>query len=374
MRRLFLIAGEASGDLHGSALVTALLRRDPTLTMQGWGGDQMAAAGCEILKHYRELAFMGFVEVLRNLGTIRANFRLIKKQIQAFRPDAVVFIDYPGFNMRLLPWVKKQGISTIYYIAPQVWAWHRSRVKTLRQYADQTLVILPFEEAFFREHGVEAQFVGHPLVERIRGFKSDPTFFKRFDLNPDRPLIALLPGSRRQEVQNMLPVMLSLTSDYPDLQWAVSVAPSLPEEVFQSLIPKDVSVRLVRGATYDLLSHATSALVTSGTATLETALFRVPQVVLYKGNPLSYLIARQLIRVRYISLVNLLLDRPLVKELIQNDLTLPNLTAAFHHLQEVEARTEMQVGYDTLFTMLGDGKASESAAAYIHEALSTSSK
>jgi lipid-A-disaccharide synthase len=362
MRRIFFIAGEASGDLHGSALVAALLRRDPTLVIQGWGGDQMATAGCEVLKHYRELAFMGFVEVLRNLGTIRANFRLVKEQIQAFRPDAVVFVDYPGFNMRMLPWVKAQGITTIYYIAPQVWAWHRNRVKVLRQYADQTLVILPFEEAFFREHGVDAQFVGHPLVERIPSFRPAPDFHVRFSLDDVRPVIALLPGSRRQEVHNMLPAMLHIARAYPEFQWAVSAAPSLPDEVYASVLPEHGGVKLIRGATYDLLSHATTALVTSGTATLETALFRVPQVVLYKGNWLSYQIARRLVQVKYISLVNLLLDRPLVQELIQDDLTPTNLQIAFDRLRDTDIRAEIQTGYDTLLRILGEGKASELAA------------
>jgi lipid-A-disaccharide synthase len=365
VERLYIIAGEASGDLHGAALVRALRARRPDLQIRGWGGDQMAAAGCTVVKHYRDLAFMGFVEVLRNLRTIRGNFAFARRDIAAFRPDAVIFIDYPGFNLRLLPWVKRQGIRTVWYIAPQVWAWHQSRVRQIRQFVDELLVILPFEKEFFESHGVPCHFTGHPLAHRIATYRPDPGFSARYGLDADRPLIALLPGSRSQEIRGMLPVMLEVARTRPDLQWALAAAPSQPDELYQALIPRDNPLVIVRNATYDLLAHARAAMVTSGTATLETALFGVPQVVVYKGNPLSYQIARRLIRVRYISLVNLLLDRPLVRELIQGELTVPHLHQALAELLDPDGAARIREGYDALRQSLAGSDASAKAAEII---------
>jgi lipid-A-disaccharide synthase len=365
VERLYIIAGEASGDLHGAALVRALRERRPELQVRGWGGDQMAAAGCTVVKHYRDLAFMGFVEVLRNLRTIRGNFAFARQDIAAFRPDTLIFIDYPGFNLRLLPWVKRQGIRTVWYIAPQVWAWHQSRVRLLKQYVDELLVILPFEKAFFEEQGMHCHFVGHPLAHRIAAYRPDPEFALRHGLDRQRPLIALLPGSRSQEIRGMLPVMMEVARARPDLQWALAAAPSQPDDLYLALIPPEIPLVIVRNATYDLLAHARAAMVTSGTATLETALFGVPQVVVYKGNPLSFQIARRMIRVRYISLVNLLLDRPLVRELIQGELRVPKLREALEELLDPDCAARIREGYDALRQSLAGSDASARAAEII---------
>ncbi len=364
-RRIYIIAGEASGDLHAANLIHALLQQDSTLKIRGWGGDLMEEAGCQIVKHYRDLAFMGFIEVIRNLPTILGNLKFAKRDMEAFKPDAVIFVDYPGFNLRLVPWVKAKGIRTIYYISPQLWAWHKSRVKIIRKAVDDLLVILPFEEAFFADEGVEAHFVGHPLVEVIEQFTPSMDVRKELGLPPDQPLVALLPGSRRQEVESMLPIMAAMARKYPDFVWVIAEAPGLSSDAYTRILQQYPSLKSVRGKTYDLLSQAHAAIVTSGTATLETALFNVPQVVAYKGSAISFWIAKRLVKLSYISLVNLLLDRGLVKELIQTDLTLPNLEEAFNCLLEDESRAEMLNGYQELRTRLGQKPASSTAAKHI---------
>lgn len=369
MRKIYLIAGEASGDLHGANLVRELLALDPNLILRGWGGDLMRDAGCEIVKHYRDLAFMGFVEVIKNLAAIRANFAFAYKDIADFKPDVVVFIDYPGFNLRLLPKIKGLGIHTVYYIAPQVWAWHKSRVKTIRQYVDDLLVILPFEKTFFKENRVEATYIGHPLMDVIPSFKKNPDFLHHLDLSASKPIIALLPGSRRQEVRQMLPVMMEVATHYPQFQWVIAMAPSLPEEFYRLFMDKNPNVKLVQSQTYDLLSHAHAALVSSGTATLETALFGVPQVVLYKGNPISYQIARWVVNVKYISLVNLLLDQPLVTELIQGDMNRTKVDHAFQELLTPAGRLRLETGYNVLRQLLGQHGAARQAAILIYNKL-----
>lgn len=365
VERIYIIAGEASGDLHGAALVQAIRQRSPGISLRGWGGDLMAGAGCTVVKHYKDLAFMGFVEVVRNLGAIRKNFAFARQDISAFRPDTVVFIDYPGFNMRLLPWVRRKGIRTVYYIAPQVWAWHQSRVNALRRFVDELLVILPFETAFFEKHGVKAHFVGHPLAHRIANFQPDPGFGQELGQEVAGPVVALLPGSRRQEVRAMLPVMMEAAAQHPGWRWMIARAPSLPRSLYLDMIPANGNVTLVEGKTYDLLARARAAVVTSGTATLETALFGVPQVVVYKGNPVSYAIARRIVHVAYISLVNLILDRPLVTELIQRDMNASALKAEVDRLMVEENREKIQAGYRVLKAVLGEKDASAEAAARI---------
>lgn len=367
VRRIFIIAGEASGDLHAAGLIRALKKLQPELEIAGWGGDMMEEAGCHIYKHYRELAFMGFVEVLANITTIFANFKSIKDQIRTFNPDSIIFIDYPGFNMRLLPWAKKSGYRTIYYISPQVWAWHKRRALTLKKYVDDMLVILPFEPDFFAQYGMEAHYVGHPLLDVIQPNQTDPSFFSEYNLNPEIPLVALLPGSRRQEISTLLPVMQQFAMSRQDLQFVVAAAPSQDLSFYQSVCPDMRGLTFIQGRTYDLLAHADFALVASGTATLETALFNVPQLVLYKGNPISYLIAKRLIRVKYISLVNLLLDRPLIKELIQDEMNLENIQGAFQSLENKEDLARIKSGYQELKSILGGDGAAERAAKYILE-------
>ena len=359
--KLYLIAGEASGDLHGANLIKALKIQQPDLHLRVWGGDLMAAAGGEVVKHYRELAFMGFVEVARNLRTIFKNIDFCKNDILAYQPDALVLIDYPGFNLRIAKWAKQQGLRVIYYISPQIWAWHTSRVHAIRRDVDQMLVILPFETAFFEKYGVKAQFVGHPLLDAI------DTSAKQEALPKKEKIIALLPGSRQQEIKRILPIMLSVTPFFPDYQFKVAGATSLPTDFYQPFLENYPQVSLSIGQTYDLLREAKAALVKSGTSTLETALFRVPQVVCYAGNALSYAIARRLVSIQYISLVNLIVDRPLVRELIQNDLNTSNLRTELTAILDPAKATELQAGYAEVRHLLGDGGASGRAAAVILE-------
>jgi len=368
--KLYVIAGEASGDLHGANLLKALFKMQPDLQCRVWGGDLMQAAGGDLVKHYKDLAFMGFVEVIKNLRTILHNIAFCKKDILAFQPDALVLIDYPGFNLRIAKWAKQQGIRVIYYISPQIWAWHRSRVHDIRRDVDKMLVILPFEQAFFEQYQVEVEFVGHPLLDALQEHTAH-TLAATGQSN----IIALLPGSRRQEVQRILPEMLAVTKDFPNYQFIIAGATSLPETFYQPFLKDYPQVQVVIGKTYELLQKAHAALVKSGTSTLETALFKVPQVVCYAGNPISYHIARRLVQVKYISLVNLIADKPLVRELIQDDLNPANLKSALTEILLPEKRAELIAGYSELRHLLGDGGASQRTAQaifrFLHEKCGT---
>jgi len=359
MARLYLIAGEASGDLHGSNLVKSILAQAPGTHIRCWGGDLMQAAGAELVKHFRDLAFMGFAEVVMNLPTILKNISFCKEDILQYKPDVLVLIDYPGFNLRIAEWAKKQGITVVYYVAPQVWAWKPNRVKMMKQCIDRQLVILPFEEEWFRKNWQwEVSYVGHPLTDAIHNFK--PV------LKPlsKRPIVAILPGSRRQEINIKLPVMLKAARLFPNHQFIVAMAPGLPEDFYQPFLKNHPNTSAVKNLTYELLSQATAAMVTSGTATLETALFGVPEVVCYKGNPISYQIARRLVKVKYISLVNLIMDKPVLKELIQDEMNEKNIAAELHKLlNNIAYRTEMMANYASLKQMLtSKGSASAEAA------------
>lgn len=362
--RLYLIAGEASGDLHGSNLLKALFAQQPDLSCRAWGGDLMEEAGASLVKHYRDLAFMGFVEVVRNLRTIFRNIAFCKRDILEFKPDVLVLIDYPGFNLRIARWAKEQGIRVVYYISPQLWAWHASRAHAIRRDVDKLLVILPFEQEFFRKYGIEAEFVGHPLLDEIRPEAEAPEIVPAGTETNAAILnqIALLPGSRKQEVSRILPKMLEVTADFPAFEFVVAGATSLPKEYYNTFLSGYPKVRLVQGKTYEILRNSKAALIKSGTSTLETALLDVPQVVCYTGNWISYRIARQLIKVKYISLVNLIMDRPLVRELIQDDLNKKNLTTALAEILQPEKAAEMRKGYAELRELLGGGGASERAA------------
>jgi len=306
--KYYLIAGEASGDLHGANLMRALAEIDPQAQFRFWGGDRMEAVGGKLIKHYRDLAFMGFWEVVTNLRTILRNIDLCKGDITAYQPDALIFIDYPGFNMRIAKWAKQQGIPTHYYISPQIWAWKENRIKAIRRDVDAMYVILPFEKDFYEgKHGYPVHFVGHPLLDAIATRREvSMEVFKRENGLDERPIIALLPGSRKQEIAKMLSVMLSVVGSYHPYQFVIAGAPSLGYDFYRQFI-REENVHFVSGKTYDLLSHAHAALVTSGTATLETALFRVPEVVCYRGNWISYQIAKRVISLKYISLVNLIM-------------------------------------------------------------------
>lgn len=366
--KYYIIAGEASGDLHGANLIKALKSMDKDAQIRAWGGDLMEAAGASLVKHYRETAFMGFLEVIVHLPQIFKNLQLCKNDIEEFKPDALIFIDYSGFNLRIAKWAKPAGYKTHYYIAPQVWASRESRVNKLKAYIDYIYVILPFEQRFYKKHGIEANFVGHPLLDAIyqRENLETNSFYSLHNLEKDRPIIALLPGSRKQEVKKVLPVMLSVKDQFPAYQFVIGGAPSL-EEKFYKNITGDSDIPIVMNQTYDLLDNAHSAMVTSGTATLETALFKVPQVVCYKGSTLSYWIARQLINLNYISLVNLIMDREVVTELIQGQLTSKKLSRSLELINSGKERERMLRDYEELNSLLGGPGASASAAALIIE-------
>jgi lipid-A-disaccharide synthase len=364
--KYYIIAGEASGDLHGGNLIKALHQEDPTANIRGWGGDMMQKQGMKLVKHYRDLAFMGFVEVVVNLRTILRNISFCKKDILAFQPDALILIDYPGFNLRIAKWARQQGIRVLYYISPQIWAWNAKRVHGIKKSVNKMYVILPFEKAFYDQYDYSVEFVGHPLLDVIDRYDPPAGFHREYKLDPDRPLVALLPGSRRQEISRMLQGMLAAARERPRYQFVLAAAPSIPDDFYRNILNKEgVSIPLVSGRTYDILSLADAALVTSGTATLETALFEVPEVVCYQGSPLSYQIARRVIRVKYISLVNLVVDRELVTELIQSDFRPKRILTELDQLFEPERRAVLQTGYRELKAKLGHSGASQKAAKHM---------
>lgn len=363
--KYYIIAGEASGDLHGSNLVASLRAQDHEAKIRAWGGEKMRKNGANVVKNYHDLAFMGFVEVLMNLRTILKNFSFCKKDITEFNPDAIILIDYPGFNLKVAKWAHKKGYKVFYYISPQVWAWKRRRVYKIKKVVDKMLCILPFEKKFYDSYNVDCQFVGHPLLDEIA--KVNPVdknkFYKSNRLNPKKEIIAMLPGSRKQEVSRMLTVMLDVVKQFPNYQFVIACAPSLPVSYYKEIIGDKANVRLVVNRTYQLLQLSSAAMVTSGTATLETALFDVPEVVCYKANKISYIIARQLAKVRFICLVNLIMDREVVKELIQNDLTASNVANELKSLLASSKRQKKLLeDYEELKAVLGNAGASDKAA------------
>ncbi|MFN6075550.1 MAG: lipid-A-disaccharide synthase [Fluviicola sp.] len=353
-QKLYIISGEASGDLHGSNVMRELYAQNPDLDIRFWGGDKMIAVGGTCAKHIRELAFMGFVEVLMNLRTILKNIRFCKSDIEEFKPDAILLIDYPGFNMRIAEWAKQKGIKVYYYISPTVWAWKEKRVEKIRRDVFKLFVILPFEKAFYAKHNYEVEYVGHPLLDEIENYQKAGNFELKLDLEKDkRPIIAVLPGSRKQELKSKLPVMLSLVDAFPQFRFVIAGAPNMEPEFYDAFIGNK-KVEIVYGQTYPLLQHAETAIVTSGTATLETALFEVPQVVCYKGNPISIAIARRLVNIEFISLVNLILNKEVVKELIQKDCSEEKLKEEFIAiLPGQEKRKTIETNYKRLKEMLG---------------------
>lgn len=367
--KYYIIAGEASGDLHGSNLIKALIAKDPEADIRCWGGDLMQNAGGVLVKHYKEMAFMGFLEVLSNINTIFKNIKFCKEDILTFQPDELIFIDYSGFNLRIAKWAKENNIKTNYYIAPQIWASREGRIENIKRDIDAMYVILPFEKEFYEQkHNFPVNFVGHPLIDAIGDRKKpDNAFFRKSNhLHPTKPIIALLPGSRKQEVQKMLQVMLSVTKTFPDYQFVIAGAPSLEMDFYKPFL-KDPQVGFVANRTYDLLGLSHAALVTSGTATLETALFKVPQVVCYKANWISYQIAKRIITLEYISLVNLIMKKEVVKELIQDDLNTRNLTSELLKILDGKQRKMIFDAYEELEIKLGGMGASENTAALIVE-------
>lgn len=364
--KYYIIAGEASGDLHGSNLMKALYAEDPEAEIRFWGGDLMQSVGGTLVKHYKDLAFMGFVEVIQNLGTILNNISFCKKDIAGFQPDAIIFIDYPGFNMRIAKWAKKQHYPTHYYISPQIWAWKENRIKAIKRDVDFMYVILPFEKPFYEDkHQFPVRFVGHPLIDEIEHFRNTvrEDFRAQHGLD-ERPIIALLPGSRSQEISKLLREMLELVPKYPNYQFVIAGAPGQDPSFYNPFL-HHADCGLVFGDTYGLLDVAHAALVTSGTATLETALFRVPQVVLYKGNAISYAIAKRIIKLRYISLVNLIMDDDVVVELIQDACNPKNIQIEFEKIIQGTSRDIILNQYDKLIAKLGGGGASRLTASEI---------
>ncbi len=367
--KYYIIAGEASGDLHGSNLIKAIIQEDANATIKCWGGDLMQAAGGTLVKHYKELAFMGFIEVLMNIRKIFKNISFCKTDIATFQPDVIIFIDYSGFNLRIAKWAKKQNFRTNYYISPQVWASRAGRVAAIKRDIDAMYVILPFEKEFYKKYDYEVHFVGHPLIDAISDRQQvDEDLFRKEHHLADKPGIALLPGSRKQEITKMLSVMVSLIDKFTDYQFVIAGAPSQEFAFYQRIIGNR-NVRFVNNKTYDLLSLSTAALVASGTATLETALFKVPQVVCYKGSIISYQIAKRIITLKFISLVNLILDREVVKELIQNDFTKKNLRKELINILDINHREKLFSDYYDLEQVLGGKGASKNAAEQIVKSL-----
>lgn len=354
IKKLFIVSGEASGDLHGSNLVKELLTNSPDLEIFAWGGDKMAAAGAKILKHYRDLAFMGFYEVIRNFPTIIRNFGVIKKQILDVNPKVVVLMDYPGFNLRLLSWLKQNDFIVIYYIAPQAWAWKENRVKKMAKYIDELLVILPFEEEFFRTRGVKTEFVGHPLLQ---------SKLESQNLKESRQ-IALLPGSRKQEVEHILPLMLSVQSEISDYKFVIAAMSHIGESFYKRIIGDKKAV-LIFDNSDEVIGNSEFALVSSGTATLQTALAEVPQIVCYKSGWLNYELGKRLIKVPFISLVNLIFGKEIVRELIQDNLNTASLIAEIKKLQDLNNRKVLKENYQSLRKLLGEKNASKRAAEII---------
>jgi lipid-A-disaccharide synthase len=366
--KYYVIAGEASGDLHGANLLKAISEKDENSDFRCWGGDRMRSQGATLVKHYRDLAFMGFLEVLLNLRTILGNLKMCKEDILDYGPDVLVLIDYPGFNMRIARWAKENNIKVIYYISPQIWAWKQNRVHALKRDVDRMICILPFEKDFYAGFDMEVDYVGHPLLDEIENRQGFDEMTRRQDLGLDhkKRILSLLPGSRKQEIRTMLPIMLKAAREFPNYQVALAMAPSQDESFYRGICDLH-DVTLISSRTYDLLDISDMAMVTSGTATLETALFKVPQVVCYKGNWLSYWIARRLVKVKYISLVNLIMDKELVKELIQGRFNVRSLKRELTKLRE--NREEIDLEYDRLRKLLGGGGASARAADLILEDL-----
>jgi len=363
--RYYLVAGEASGDLHGANLMKALKAQDPAAEFRYYGGDLMKAEGGTLVKHYADMAFMGFTEVLLNLRTILKNMKACKADVLAYAPDVLVLIDFPGFNLKIASFAKQQGIPVAYYISPKVWAWNQKRVLKIKRVVDRMFCILPFEVDFYQKWGMEVNYVGNPLLDAIAQFKAEPGFRSRHGLS-DKPIVAFLPGSRKQEIERLLPDMLSVTPAFPDHQFVVAAAPSFNEAYYKQFM-KTANVTLVFDSTYDLLNIADAAVVASGTATLETALFHVPQVVVYRGGAISVAIARMLVNIKFISLVNLIMDRKVVTELIQEDCNTKNITERLNGILSGAERGQMLTDYKALSEKMGNAGASERTAKLIFQ-------
>ena len=354
MKRYYFIVGEASGDLHAANLIKELSALNTDATFQGFGGERMQKEGLELTKHYQEMAFMGFWEVLMNLSTIRKNFKQAKKELLEYKPDVLVLVDYPGFNMRMATFAKKHNIKVVYYITPQVWAWKESRVKKLKRDVDLLLPILPFERSFFAIHGIDVSYVGHPLLDAFKDLDSR-------NIESEKPIIAILPGSRKQEIATSLPIMMEVAKSFENYQFIIAGAPSISQDYYRS-ITQDSYMPVLSNQTHALLKECKAAIVTSGTATLEAAILKVPQVVCYKTSSISYFLAKLVVKVKYIALVNLICDKEVVKELIQDDFNADNLVNELNRILNKKNKTQILSDYDSLTRLLGDVGASKRAA------------
>ncbi len=366
--RYYFIAGEASGDLHGSNTMKEIQKLDPDAEFAFTGGDLMEqVSGKTAGIHIKQMAFMGFVDVLKNIFTIRKNFKTVKEEILRFKPDLLVLVDYPGFNLRMAKWAAGQGIKTDYYISPTVWAWKEGRVEQIRKYTHKLFVILPFEEAFYQKHNLKVYFVGHPLLDAIEqqkaGFKTREEFIKANGLS-GKPVIAVLPGSRAQEIERMLHIMMEVMPGFKEYEFVVAGAANLPAGHYTALAEKNIKV--VFNQTYELMTYARAGIIKSGTSTLESALLKLPQVVCYKAGALSFAIGKQLVNIKYISLVNLIMDKPVVKELVQNDLTPANISQELDKLLNDKPYRETMISeYNQLITQLGGSGASLKLAQHL---------
>ena len=361
--KYYLVAGEASGDLHGANLMKALKKEDQTSDFRFFGGDKMQAEGGELVKHYADMAFMGFTEVVLNLQTILRNMKTCKADILAYHPDVLVLIDFPGFNLKIAEFAKKHDIKVCYYISPKVWAWNQKRVLKIKRIVDHMFCILPFEVDFYKGWGMKVDYVGNPLLDEISSFQANPAFREKHQLD-ERPIIAFLPGSRKQEIERLLPVMLSVTAYFERYQFVIAAAPTFNEDYYRQFMGGQ-NIALVFSETYQLLHHAHAAVVASGTATLETALFKVPQVVVYRGGTISIAIAKALVKIKFISLVNLILNRKVVTELIQQECETEHLTAELRMIVDGSGRSKMFSDYEDLHKLMGQPGASEKTAKLI---------
>ena len=349
--KYYIIAGEASGDLYGSKLIDEIFSIDKKAEIRFWGGDNMIKSGGYNVKHISELAFMGFYEVLKNITTILRNISFCKNDIKEFNPDKIIYIDYPGFNLKICKWAKNNGYKNFFYISPQIWAWKENRIKTIKNSIDKLFVIFPFEKEYYREkHNMEVEFYGHPLIEKIDDFNSSKDFLKKNNITKERDIITLLPGSRSQEINSMLPIFLTLKKHYLDFEFIVAGVKNVNESVYQPA--SDLDVKVIYNQTYDLLSHSKIAIVTSGTASLECALFNVPQIVCYKTSSISYFIGKLFVNISFISLVNIILKKGIVKELIQNQLTEKNLVNELSNILSDNKISDILNEYSKIYSML----------------------
>ena len=367
--KYYIIAGERSGDLHASNLVKSLRSFDRDAELKGFGGDYMATAGVNLTVHYRELAFMGIAEVIANLRKISRLEKVCKQDILQYQPDVIILVDYGGFNTRIAKFARRNNIKVFFYISPKVWAWYQRRVLTLKANIDRMFVILPFEKEFFKKFGWDVDYVGNPVLDAIKAHTRDPEFKKKYGFDDDKPIIALLPGSRKQELLKVIPLMAACASKFPSLQFAVATVDNLDDALYAPIqsIP---NVKFIRNDTYNLLLHARSAVVTSGTATLETALLKVPQIVVYITSPLTYILGRSFITVKFLSLVNLIANKKVVTELIQEEANAERLAAELALItDDTPQRKTILQEYDSIYTLLNIGSASENAARLMYRYL-----